>query len=73
MSRNKGYEVTQLLVKELSLQKAWELEQDVLSIFKESSYLPLEHFAGHTECITYTKKDEILAYINEAAILKNLM
>lgn len=73
LSRNKGYEVTQLLVKELPLQKAWELEQDVLSIFKGSSYSPLEHFAGHTECIVHTEKDRVLAYINEAAILKNLM
>lgn len=73
LSRNKGYEVTQILVKELPLQKAWELEQNVLSIFKESSYEPLEHFAGHTECISYTEKDKVLAYINEAAILKNLL
>lgn len=73
LSRNKGYEVKQLVVKELSLQKAWELEQDVLSTFKESSYEPLEHFAGHTECIIYTEKDKILAYINEAAILNNLL
>ena len=73
LSRNKGYEITQLLVKELPLQRAWELEQYVLSTFKESSYEPLDHFAGHTECIMYTEKESILAYLNEAAILKNMM
>lgn len=72
-SRNKGYEVTQLLAEELPLYEAWDLEQKVLSKFKESSYEPLDRFAGHTECMAYAEKYKILAYINEAAILKNLM
>jgi hypothetical protein len=73
LSKNKGYEVTQLLVKKLPLQKAWELEQSVLSTFSKNSYIPLEHFSGHTECIKHTEKDKILTYINEASILKNIL
>jgi hypothetical protein len=55
--KNFPYEYEIILSHEMKIDKAFELEQHILSKYKEFNYFPRKHFDGITECLTINPVD----------------
>lgn len=51
--------------KQLMFFDAFEIEQNLLKIFKDFSYKPLIKFKGHTETIEYNQKQKLMSALTE--------
>ena len=50
---------------EKTLGNANEIEKNIVSRYKQYSYTPRIYFRGHTECFTFSAKENILWYLEE--------
>lgn len=59
-SKNGGYKCRIILQRDMNMYEAWELEQKILSDFKDDKYNPSVYFPGHTECLSKSKEALIM-------------
>ena len=62
-SKNGGYKCRIILQRDMNMYEAWELEQKILSDFKDDKYNPSVYFPGHTECLSKSKEALIMRAI----------
>jgi hypothetical protein len=68
----KDYKIQVLLTLRSTFYKAFALEQDLLSKYKDLKYEPLKKFKGHTEVLNYACKSQLMSSMLEITLENSL-
>lgn len=67
----KGYNIELLKIANIPLYDAFMLEQEIINVFSEFTYIPLYKFGGHTECFSNVILDDIQRIMNTIILHSN--